>query len=70
MDNQGASQFFGGQGTAVQTKTVAILSGRKSVVEDPGKVLRLDAHAVVNDRDPDAILAFGNLDDYLFIAST
>ena len=51
MRGQGAAQFPGGEGAAVQAKTVAVFAGGEAVLEDAGQMFRGNADAIVNDGD-------------------
>src|SRR5881396_3848148 len=55
VGRESATHFFSGVGPAMQPKAVAILLGRKTVVEDSGEVLRLNPDTIVDDADLDPV---------------
>ena len=55
MGGQRAVHILRGQRTAVQTETVPILLGRKSVLEYLGHVLLRYSNAIVRDLDPEFV---------------
>ena len=67
MCRERSSQFLGGQGAAMQTEAMAILSGGKPMIENPGEILRRDANAVINHCDPNSALFASRAQDHLFV---
>ena len=55
VNAQGASEFFGGFGAAVQAKSMPGFAGRKSLGKDPAKIFRGDADAIIGDVDMDLV---------------
>ena len=51
VDIECTAQFPGGIGPAVQAETVTAFLGGEAVVENPGQVVRRNAHSIVADAE-------------------
>src|SRR5688572_25397521 len=67
LANQRTAQFPGGEGSAVQAKTMPVLSGGKTMIENPGLILRRNSDAVIDDRNLHAAISVRDADDHLFV---
>jgi hypothetical protein len=67
LADQGAAQFFGGEGAAMESEAMTAGAGGESVVEDAGEVFQRDTNAIINDGDPNPFSGFGQLNFQLFV---
>src|SRR5688572_23785611 len=64
---EGAAEFLGGEGAAVEAEAVAVFAGGETVGEDADEVFARDADAVVGDGDDDVAVVGGGADRNEFV---
>src|SRR5271157_707102 len=64
---QRSAQLRGRQRATVKAEAVAVLAGRKTVVENAGQVFRWNPNAIVNDGDGNPLITLGDLEPDLLV---